>query len=272
MSNLIHLAIGSTTSLPGRVEANLRQINEFALRAADDGAHLLLTPEMSATGYGPHPEVLSASEVAGDGPIYNRLAHIAQTAGIVVCAGFAESVGDKKFIAHYAIYPDGNFIVQRKHYVTPSEYEVFSPYIPAIVDDEEFAHCEFAFQPFDVGGVCCAIAICADMGTKNLHGILDRHGVRVLLSPTGAGGTRDNRVTSQDLRTTAGREQYYSVLQTIFMPGHALMDCITYRRALAAVNLCGYDGYKFYHAGHGSIINPMGEVVGFFHGIPNLSA
>jgi hypothetical protein len=34
--------------------------------------------------------------------------------------------------------------------------------------------------------------------------------------------------------------------------------------------LCGYDGQRFYHVGHGSITNAMGEVLGFFHGLPNL--
>jgi len=68
----------------------------------------------------------------------------------------------------------------------------------------------------------------------------------------------------EDLTTTEGREKYYNILQTVFMPSRALIDCIAPRRTLAAVNLCDFDGYKYYHAGHGSIINPMGEVVGFF--------
>ena len=58
MSRPIHLAIASTTSKPGLIDFNLQQIIGFARRAAADGAQLLLTPEMSASGYGNHPDIL----------------------------------------------------------------------------------------------------------------------------------------------------------------------------------------------------------------------
>ena len=67
-----------------------------------------------------------------------------------------------------------------------------------------------------------------------------------------------------------GRENYARVLETVFFPGASIADCIARRRALLAVNLCGYDGQRHHHVGHGMIINAMGEVPGFFHGIPNL--
>jgi hypothetical protein len=39
---------------------------------------------------------------------------------------------------------------------------------------------------------------------------------------------------------------------------------------MAAVNVCGYDGKKHYHLGHGMIITSMGEVPALIHGLPNL--
>ena len=71
-------------------------------------------------------------------------------------------------------------------------------------------------------------------------------------------------------RTEAGREKYLAVIEKVFFPGRGLTDCLKYGRALAAVNMCGYDGQQHAHLGHGMIINPMGEVLGFFHGLPNL--
>lgn len=276
MSQLIHLAIASTTSKPGHVAANLQQIIGFARRAADDGAHLLLTPEMSATGYGNHPEILAAAEVAGQGPIYQSLAEASQETGVVICAGFVERNTqfeiDRKHLSHYAVFPDGNFVVQRKHRVTHSELplEPLSPQHPSYGDDGTGTPSKVELQTFEVSGVRCAIVICADTGIQNLNEILDAQGVRVLLAPTGAGGKREDRVTTEDLKTPQGREKYFSILETVFMPGRACIECIENRRVLAAVNLCGYDGYRHYHVGHGSITNPMGEVVGFFHGLPNL--
>ena len=256
MSQLIHISIASTTSLPGQVERNLRQIVDFARRAAGDGADLLLTPEMGATGYGNHPAILAAAEVAGKGPIYDALAQAAEETGVVVCAGFVEECGVEKYIAHYAVFPDGRFVVQRKHRVMPNE----QPLTVAPLD----------FQVFEVRGARCALVICADNGVENLNELLNAAGVRVLLLASGAGGRREERVTSKELRTREGREKYFSVLETVFMPGRAPLECIEHRRAQVAVNLCGYDGYRYYHVGHGTITNPMGEVVGFFHGLPNL--
>ena len=117
----IHIAIGSTTSQPGAVAENLRQIAEFAAQAGRDGADLLLTPELSASGYGPYPEVLATAERSGEGAIFQALAVMARENGVVVCAGFVEACGDKRYLAHYAVYPDGRFIVQRKNRVMLTE-------------------------------------------------------------------------------------------------------------------------------------------------------
>jgi len=81
MTNL-HIAIGSTTSKPGAVAENLRQIAAFAERAAGDGADLLLTPELSASGYGAYPEVLATAEPAGAGPIFRELARVSAGTGV----------------------------------------------------------------------------------------------------------------------------------------------------------------------------------------------
>jgi predicted amidohydrolase len=271
MSLRLHVAIGSTTSQPGEVVSNLAQIAEFARRAGQDGANLLLTPEMSASGYGGYPEVLATAEPAGQGPIYQELARLACLYRVVICAGFVERAEEKSHLAHYAVYPDGQYVCQRKHRVTQAE----SPLAPAFRQLPPF-NSDGTGQPesvdlkiFSVQDIRCAITICADSGISNLNQILNQHQVRLLLVPTGAGGRRTDCVTTSDLNTPDGRRRYFEILQTLFFPGDA-SDCITFRRAQAAVNLCGYDGRRHYHRGHGSIINPMGEVVGFFHGLPNL--
>ena len=114
------------------------------------------------------------------------------------------------------------------------------------------------------------VAICADSGIIGLDDLLDRQGVELLLLPTGAGGERKDRVTTEELRTEVGRRKYLQWLERVFFPGSAVSDCLRYRRALAAVNLCGHDGQRYYHIGHGSIITPMGEVPALIHGLPNL--
>ena len=268
----IHIAIASTTSRPGAVAENLLQIGEFARRASRDGAALLLTPELSACGYGNDEDVLQTAETAGAGPIYEALATCAAATNVVLCAGFIERCEERKYLAHYAVFPDRKFIVQRKHRVTRAEAPLSpaAPQLPPFESDGTGQPQTFSFEVFEVRGVRCAMVICADTGIAGLDEWLLQNGVQLLLLPTAAGGRREDRVTTAQLLTPEGRDTYFRVLQTVFLPGRAPLDCLQNRRALAAVNLCGYDGRRHYHAGHGSITNAMGEVVGFFHGLPNL--
>jgi predicted amidohydrolase len=275
-SKLIHIAAGSTVSRPGEVEKNLAEIAEFAKRAQEDGVDLLLTPELSVSGYGPYPEVLAVAEPAGNGAIYEGLARIAAETGVVVAAGFPEAAEGKRYLAHYAVYPDGRFVVQRKHRVTLAErpLDPCAPLTGHPPDAEDPADpgqpLELHFTYFEVRGARCGITICADGGITDIGRIFAENGVELCLQPTGAGGRREDRVVTRDLYTEEGREKYYQWLEKVFFPGRAVLDCIKYRHACVAVNQCGFDGRSFYHLGHGMIITPMGEVPALCHGFPNL--
>lgn len=272
MATSLHLAIASTTSLPGRVDRNLAQIAGFADQARRDGAQLLLTPELSASGYGNYPEVLATAETAGDGIIYETLKSIAAATGVVIAAGFVEQNQSRRHLAHYVVYPDGTFVVQRKHRITSVEM----PLEPVVAQQGPFGQdgtgqpVSIEIQPFTVDGVRCAIAICADSGIDGLDAYLDQHQVKVLLIPVAAGGDKSQRLTLADLAKAEGPERYVVALQQVFFPGQGIARCVRYQRAMAAVNLCGFDGHKHAHLGHGMIITPWGEVPAFFHGLPVL--
>lgn len=273
MERTLNIAIGSTCSRPGDVAGNLAQIAALAQMAGGCGCRLLLTPELSATGYGGYPEVLAAAEEAGKGPIYETLARLAGAQDLVLLAGFAEREGDETYLSHYAVYPDGRFAVQRKHRVTPRE-RPFSPGVELYYDDtEEIGHVTPGMERlnvFTVDGVRCALIICADFGLKNLHGLLDERRVDLLLLPTGAGGSMEDKVTDAVLRTPEGREKHRAFYNEALLYGDSLVDCLRHRRGFAAVNQCGFDGRDFYHGGSGSIISPFGELVALIPGINNV--
>jgi predicted amidohydrolase len=267
------IGIGSTYSRPGDVDANLAQIAEFAQRSAALGAHLLLTPEMSASGYGGYPEVLATAEGAGDGPIYRELARIAQENGLVVLAGFVELDAGHRYLAHYAVWPDGRFVVQRKHRVTPRE----SPLEPSVElyfdDTEEIGHVpagasRFAVLP--IGDARAAIVICADLGLRGLDDILAGLGVNLLLLPTAAGGTRQDAAAEADLRDPSRRADHIARAARHAFPADAVDSAVRLRRAFAAVNMTGFDGREFYHGGSGSIVDPSGNVEALLPGSPIL--
>jgi len=274
MAKLIHIALGSTMSKPGDVVGNLAQIAAFARQAQADGADVLLTPELSVSGYGPYPEVLATAEQAGTGPVYQALAALARETGVVLCAGFVEAADGKRYLAHYVVYPDGAFVVQRKHRVTPAERPLDTA-VSLVPEPEAMENIgqptELRFTYFMIHGVQCVLTICADSGITDLQQEMTAHGVELQLLPTGAGGRREDRVTTAELATPAGRALYAKMLELVFFPGQsAVLDCLQYGHAMAAVNQCGYDGQRFYHLGHGTITTPMGEVPALIHGLPNL--
>ncbi len=267
------IAIGSTYSKPGDVDGNLAQIAELAQRGATLGAQLLLTPEMSASGYGGYPDVLATAEPAGDGPIYRELSRIAHENGLVVLAGFVELDEGHRYLSHYAVWPDGRFVVQRKHRVTPRE----SPLEPSVElyfdDTEEIGHVPAGASRFTVlpiGDARAAIVICADLGVRGLDDILADLGVNLLLLPTAAGGTRKDAATEADLEDPARRADYISRSSRHSFPSDAVDSAVRLRRAFAAVNMTGFDGREFYHGGSGSIVDPSGNVEALLPGSPIL--
>lgn len=274
MNKRINIGLVSMCSRPGDVEGNLRQLEEFAIKARANECHVLLTPELSVSGYGGYEEVLASAETAGEGAVYRGLKRIAFENRMVLLAGFVERYGGKRFLSHYIVYPDGRYLVQRKHRVAPTEAPLESPvelYFDGSEDIGQVHPGEESFTYFWINGVKCAVVICADAGIGNLHEIMDRNQVDVIFLPVGAGGTRENKVTNEELRTEEGIRKYYRLCDNeYFFPGQTLLDCIEHDRCVAAVNMCGFDGKKLYHGGSGSIVNHFGEIVGHLAGIENI--
>ncbi len=266
------IAIGSTYSLPGDVAGNLAQIAHFASLAHAEGADVLLTPEMSASGYGGYPEVLATAEVAGHGPIYTALAEMARREELVILAGFVELDGEHRYLAHYAVWPDGHFSVQRKHRVTPREAPL-EPSVELYFDDtEEIGHVPEGAERFtvlEIGEARAAVVICADLGVRGLDDILARLGVDLMLLPTAAGGTREDVATPHDV-AGPGLDAYIERASGHLFPASAVRSSVHNNRAFAAVNMTGFDGREFYHGGSGSIVDPSGSVEAIIPGSPIL--
>ena len=274
MNKKLTIGLVSMCSKPGQIQENLKQLELFAKKARANDCDVLLTPELSISGYGGYEEVVATAETAGRGPIYEELKRIAAENQLILLAGFVEEQKDKKFLAHYIVYPDGSFLVQRKHRVTPLESPM-EPSVPLYFDDtEEIGHVyegQEQFSYFYINGVKCVVVICADVGIRGLQEILDKNDVDVMFVPVGAGGVRENKVTKQELMTEEGVQKYYRLCDNeYFFPGNTILDCIAHDRCTVAVNMCGYDGKALYHGGSGSIVNHFGEIVGHLAGLENI--
>ena len=73
MSSNVKVAVAQLNCTVGDFEGNSRKIVEAARRAAEGGAHLLLTPELSLTGYPPEDLLLRRAFYAATDAALGRL-------------------------------------------------------------------------------------------------------------------------------------------------------------------------------------------------------
>ena len=123
---------------PGDKQANLNKVRLFTVRAAEQGAELVVCPEMCVTGYWflrdlSRVELDALAEPIPDGPTTRELLNLAQEAGISVGAGFLERSEDGDLFNSYVVaMPDGSHVCHRKlhafvneHVASGSKFTVF---------------------------------------------------------------------------------------------------------------------------------------------------
>lgn len=108
-------AIGVAQTVPaaGDVAANVRQHLELARAAADDGAHVLVFPELSLTGY----ELARAAKLAFYGtadPRLEPLARAARELSLTLIVGAPARLGGALRLAAFALRADGGREVYAK--------------------------------------------------------------------------------------------------------------------------------------------------------------
>ncbi|MCG2585996.1 carbon-nitrogen hydrolase family protein [Massilia sp. TS11] len=142
----LRLAAAQSAARAGDVAANLARHADFVRVARAAGADLLLFPELSLSGY--EPAHVAACALAPDDA---RLAAL-------VCPGMQVIVGAplrapdpaRPFIGSLCLHGDGRRSVYRKQHLHPGE-EAFASAGPS------------GASVFEVQGVACAQAICADI-------------------------------------------------------------------------------------------------------------
>lgn len=144
----MRIAAAQTRPHDGDVESNLQDHCQLARLAAEDGAELVVFPEMSLTGY----STTAASRLALslDDP---RLLALRQTAGdhgITIVAGAPVRLRHGLAIGSLIISPSGALALYTKQFPTATEQRFFSP---------DADHCPLV----EIGAERIAFAICADI-------------------------------------------------------------------------------------------------------------
>ncbi|MBB6181746.1 carbon-nitrogen hydrolase family protein [Pseudorhizobium flavum] len=213
-------------SMTGDVEANLDKIAKAAARAAEQGARLLIAPELAINGYGA-AEALVETAVSAQSPTMARLSEMAARTGLTIVAGFAESDGDAIYNSAVLTDGSGEFAVYRKsHLYGPYERRWFSVEEPRTI-------------LADVDGMRVGMLICYDVEFPENVRRLAKAGVDLVVVPTALPiGWSGSFIAEHMIRVRAFENQVF----------------------VAYINHCGADR-NFAYAGRSHIAAPDGSLL-----------
>ena len=113
----------------GRKEENLEKTLRFAEEAADEGASVILLPELANTGYvfNTRSEAFGLSEEVPGGETTRTWEEWAMRRGVYLAAGIAEREGDRLYNSSVLLGPDGYIGKYRKLHLWNREKLFFEP-------------------------------------------------------------------------------------------------------------------------------------------------
>jgi NAD+ synthase (glutamine-hydrolysing) len=148
--DLLRVALAQIDPTVGDIQGNARKIAEHTSAARDQGAALVVFPELTISGYPPEDLLLKTSFLDQVGSALEELA--AQTRGIVALVGFPERADDVYNAA--AVLADGEVAaVYRKMYLP--NYGVF--------DEQRYFQSGSEAGIFELNGIPIGVSICEDI-------------------------------------------------------------------------------------------------------------
>ncbi|MGF0309151.1 carbon-nitrogen hydrolase family protein [Rhodococcus sp. IEGM1428] len=159
--------------LSGDVEANLAAIDAAAASASAAGASILVTPEMSVSGYDIGDLVRERAEPF-DGPIFERIAAIARSRTVAIVYGYPESSGESVFNSVQVVDASGLSIARYR-----------KTHLFGELDRTHFAPGPELLVQFDFGGLRCGLLTCYDVEFPETVRAQADAGTQWLIVPTG---------------------------------------------------------------------------------------
>jgi predicted amidohydrolase len=202
----------------------LDALDAAAAQAAQRGARLLITPELSLSGYVLGPQAAALAEEA-DGPAARQVLRIAARHGVVVAYGHLERAGGAVHNAVSLVGPDGTLLAtyRKTHLYGDQERAAFTPGTEQVVQA-------------DLDGVRIGLLVCYDIEfpeTAREHALA---GTDLLAVPTAL-------------------MRPYEAVPRLLVPARAYENGLH----IAYANRCGQEGDLDF-AGLSCLAGPDGEV------------
>ena len=209
----LHLALWQTPFASNPAEA-LQRLDAAAAQARAQGTDLLVTPEMSLTGYAIGAERVAALAEPADGPLAQAVAAIAQRHHLAIVYGYPEqNATGKPFNAAQAIGPDGTLSINYR-----------KTHLFGDLDRTQFSAGDVSSQVFEWRGWRLGLLICYDVEFPEAVRGLALQGADAVLVPTA------NMVP-------------FDEVQRVLRPARAL----EIRLFVAYANACGNEGPLVYN-------------------------
>jgi predicted amidohydrolase len=204
-------------------EAGLAALAGAAARAAAAGARVLVTPEMSVTGYAVGPELLAALAEPVPGPLTSRVTAIAAEAGLAIVYGHPERTTAGVANSVQVVDRDGRRLAGYRKAHLYGEYDR-AAFVPGDVGVVQFA----------IDGLVMGLLICYDIEFPEAARAHAVAGTELLIVPTGL-------------------MDPYDTVSTVLVPARALESQLF----IAYVNRTGREG-DFTYCGGSAVIAPDG--------------
>lgn len=220
---MVRLALWQGRSVQGDTTQAVAEA-EAALRAAGAmGADAVVLPELWMQGYN-QPDIPSRL-LSADAPVFDRLEHLAKSAGVGLIVGYAEASEKGSFNSALCLFPDGRprLTYRKLQLYGEREKALFQP--------------GAGYVTFDLGGTLCAMLICYDIEFAPHVEALARLGVEVIFVPT-------------------ANMQPFTHVADVTVPAMAANHGVS----IVYANYCGAEGDLAY-VGASLIAGPHGEVL-----------
>jgi NAD+ synthase (glutamine-hydrolysing) len=189
-TDLLRVALAQINPTVGDIRGNARKISDHTARARDEGAALVVFPELCLTGYPPEDLLLKTSFLDAADAALRELA--AQTHDIVAVVGYPEKAEDVYNSA--AVLADGEVVATYRKMYLPN-YGVF--------DEQRYFQAGAEAAIVEVNGIPVGICICEDIWEPGPPAMTEALGgaqviVNLSASPYRAGyGSRRERMLVQ---------------------------------------------------------------------------
>src|SRR3954464_11830138 len=150
-TDLLRVGLAQINPTVGDIRGNSRKISDYIARARDEGAALVVFPELALTGYPPEDLLLKTSFLDAARTALRELATEAK--GIVAMVGYPEQAEDVYNTA--AVLADGDVVAGYRKMYLPN-YGVF--------DEQRYFQSGAEGAIVEVTGVPIGISFCEDIG------------------------------------------------------------------------------------------------------------